>query len=564
MLKSKTLKAALITTAAAMTFAACASEPDNNGGGDNNAAPNNGAEENNEEAADNADNNDGEEAADGEGEATDEDLDPNNLVIAQISDIVALDPQGSNDVPSSNVQHNLYETLVAQSEEGEIEPLLAEEWEDVEEDVWQFTLREGVTFHDGSDFTADDVVATFERIQDPDVASERAFLFEMVEEVVAVDDYTVEFHTEFPFAPLPAHLAHTGGSIISEEAIEADYDQAADGGQPGDYLNENPSGTGFFQFEEWSPGSEVVLSRNDDYWGDPAGVDQVTFKVTPEPQTQIGELETGAASIIYPVRPDDRNRVDGTDGISVYEQESLSLAYIGFNMQQEPLDDQQVRQALTMAINKDDIIEGATGGTANPAVGPINDLVFGFSDEVEELGYDPERAQELLEEAGYGDGMDITLWTNDSEERIQIAELVQAQLSVIGVNAEIEVLEWGAYLDSTAEGEHDMFILGWVTVTADADYGMYALFHSSQHGAAGNRSFMDNEELDQLLDDARTETDEATREDLYEQAMEILVEEAPMLYLYHSDYLVGLRDEVQGFWKHPNGLYQLHEVTIEE
>ncbi len=555
MFKSRKMQALLASVAGAMVLTACAGEPDNDGGTNNGAAPDN--TENTDNAPDNGN-------AEGDGEASDEDLDPDNLVIATLSDAEAMDPHGSNDVPSSAVQTNIFESLLAQDEDMELQPLLATEWEATEDDVWTFQLRDDVTFHDDSEFNADVVKANFDRVLDEDIGSPRAFLYEMVEEVVVVDDYTVEFHTEFPFAPLPAHIAHSGGGIISQEAIEEDYAQMEDGGQPGDYINENPVGTGFFEFEEWNPGSEVVLTRNDDYWGEPAGVEQVTFSVSPEDLTRIGELETGAADIIFPVSPSDTERIEDTEGVDLYTQESLSLSYIGFNMQKEPFDDPQVRQALSMAINKEDLLEGVLDGTGSPAVGPIGDNVFGFSDAVDELEYDPERAQELLAEAGYEDGFDTTIWTNDSRERMDVAELVQAQLSVIGVNAEIEVLEWGAYLDNTAEGEHDMFILGWVTVTGDADYGMYALFHSSQHGAAGNRSFMDNAELDEILDEARREQDEETREQLYEDAMEILVEEAPMLYLYHTDYLVGVRDEVQGFWKHPNGLYQLHEVTIEQ
>lgn len=566
MLKSKSMKAAILSAAAVLTFTACASEPDNDGGGNNANAPADG-NDNTEvnETDDNADENaEGNEGNEGNGEATDEDADPDNLVVASLSDIVTLDPHGVNDNPSANVQRNIFETLVQQSEEMEIEEMLATDWEAVEDDVWSFELREDVTFHDGTEFNAEAVKASFDRILDPDVASEKAFLYEMVEEVVVVDDYTVEFHTEYPFGALPAHLAHSGGGIISPDAIDADYEEMENGGEPGDYLSENPVGTSFFQFEEWNPGSEVVLSRYDEYWGDTAGVEQVTFSVTPEDLTRIGELETGAADIIFPVSPSDIDRVDETDGTNLYSQDSISLSYIGFNMQKEPYDQQEVRQAMSMAINKEEIIEGILNGTGTPAVGPISEQVFGFSDEIEELPYDPEQAQELLAEAGYEDGFDTTIWTNDSRERQDIAELVQAYLAVIGVNAEIEVVEWGAYLENTAAGEHDMFILGWGTVTGDADYGMYPLFHSSQLGAEGNRSFMENDELDEVLDDARREVDEATREDLYEQAMDILVEEAPMLYLYHPDYLVGLRDEVQGYWKHPTGIHMLQDVTIEQ
>ncbi|MCE7792652.1 glutathione ABC transporter substrate-binding protein [Salipaludibacillus sp. CUR1] len=549
MFKSKSLKAGLLSLSMLLTFAACASEPDNDGG---TADPDN----NGDNAAENTDGNN-------EGGEAEELAEGNDLIIATLSDAEAMDPHGSNDVPSSNVQTNIYESLLAQNEEGEMEPLLATEWEAVEEDLWELSLRDDVTFHDGSEFNAEVVKANFDRVLDPDVASPRAFLYEMIEEVIVVDDYTVQFQTEYPFAPLPSHLAHTGGGIMSMESIEEDYANMEDGGQPGDHINENPVGTGFFKFESWSPGDEVVLTKNEDYWGEEAQVDSVTFRVVPEDLTRVGELETGAAHITFPVSPSDKDRINNTDGINVYEQESLSLSYIGFNMEKEPFDDPKVRQAISMAINKDDLIEGVMEGTATPAVGPIGEQVFGFTDDVEGLPYDPERAQELLAEAGYEDGFSTTIWTNDSRERMDVAELVQAQLSVIGVDVEIEVLEWGAYLDNTAEGEHDMFILGWVTVTADADYGMYALFHSNNQGSAGNRSFMANDELDDLLDQARQEADPDTREELYKQAMEILVEEAPMLYLYHTTYLVGLRDEVEGFWKHPNGLYQLQEVTIE-
>ncbi|PTL37938.1 glutathione ABC transporter substrate-binding protein [Alkalicoccus saliphilus] len=540
-MKKSTAVLAAFTAAAVLT--ACAGEPENGGTGNGN---------------------EGNPSADGNGgEATDEEVDPDNLVIATLSDIEAIDPHTSNDVPSSTVQHNLFESLLMQTEDMEIEPLLATEWENTDDTTWEFQLREDVTFHDGSEFNADVVKANLDRILDEDLGSPRAALFEMIEEVVVIDDHTVEIHTEFPFSPLPAHLAHSGGGMMSQEIIEEDYARMEDGGQPGDYINENPAGTAIFEFDEWNPGSEIILTRNDDYWGDPAGVEQVTFQVTPEDLTRIGELETGAADIIFPVSPSDTERIEDTEGMDLYTQESLGLAYIGFNMEKEPFDDPQVRRAMAMAINKEELLEGVLEGTGTPATGPLGEQIFGFSDEVDEIEYDPQGAQELLAEAGYEDGFETTLWTNDSRERIDIAELVQAQLSVVGVDLSIEVLEWGAYLENTSEGEHDMFILGWSTATGDADYLMYNLFHSSQQGD-GNKSFINNPEIDDLLEQGRSETDQGAREDIYEEAMELLVDEAKMLYLYHQDYLVGVRDEVQGFWKHPNGIYQLHDVTIEE
>lgn len=554
MWKRKTVKAAFVSAGAAVLFTACASEP-NEEMGNNDGIPENGEE------ADNAEENASNDGADIDAE--DAEVDPDNLVIATLSDIEAIDPHTSNDVPSSNVQHNLFESLVTQTEDMEVEPGLATSWENTDDTTWELELREDITFHDGSEFNAEVVKANFDRVLDEAIASPRAALFEMIEEVEVIDDYTVEIHTEFPFSPLPSHLAHSGGGMMSLETIEADYEAMEDGAQPGDYINENPSGTGFFEFEEWTPGSELILTRNDDYWGDPAGVEQVTFQVTPEDLTRIGELETGAADIIFPVSPSDVERVDSTDGISLYDQESLGLAYIGFNMDKEPFDDPDVRRALSMGINKEDLLEGVLEGTGTPAVGPLGEQIFGYSDAVDEIPYDPEAAQELLAEAGYEDGFEATLWTNDDRERLDIAELVQAQLSAIGVTIHIEQLEWGAYLENTSEGEHEMFILGWSTATGDADYLMYNLFHSSQQGD-GNRSFIDNPELDELLEEGRRADTDEEREEIYEEAMQLLVDEAMMLYLYHQDYLVGLRDEVEGFWKHPNGIYQLHGVTIEE
>ncbi len=180
------------------------------------------------------------------------------------------------------------------------------------------------------------------------------------------------------------------------------------------------------------------------------------------------------------------------------------------------------------------------------------------------LEYDPEAAKDLLEEAGYPDGFSTTLWTNDNRERIDAATYVQAQLEEIGVNVELEVVEWGAYLEQTANGDHDMFVLGWTTVTGDADYGMYPLFHSENFGEPGNRTFISNPELDELLVQARQNPDPDERLALYKEAQEILVDEAPMLYIHHQEYLLGVSDKVQGLWQHPTQILMLHDVTLEQ
>jgi peptide/nickel transport system substrate-binding protein len=551
MKKSRKLKVVTVMAAAAMMTAACASEPDNDGT-DNGAAPDNGA---NDEAAE-----DGNEAGDGEAEELAE---GNDLIIGTLSDISSLDPHTTSDVPSGNVQINLFESLTKFDEDLELQPNLAESWEDVEPDVWEFELREDVTFTDGTEFNAEAVKVNIERLLDPDVASPRVGQFETIEEVEVVDDYTVRFHLENPFAALPAHLSTYPSNMVSPELIEEDYANMEDDGQPGDIINEDPVGTGIFTFNSWEPGDRVVLDANEDYWGENVNVDSVTFNVVPEDLTRIGEMESGAAHIIDPVTPSDMSRLEETDGTNVYQREAASITYMGFNAEKEPFGDERVRSAIDLALNKENMQEGVLEGTGEPANGPINSTQFGYSENIEPTAQDLEEAQSLLEEAGYEDGFETTLWTNDSRERMDIAELAQADLAQIGVDVTIEVLEWGAYLDATAEGEHDMFILGLSLPTMDADYPLHELFHSDSVGE-GNRFFYADTDYDEIIQQARIEEDEDARLSLYEDAVNHLNATSPASFLYHPDHIMGHRDEISGFWADGSGLYQLQDVEIEQ
>ncbi|KMK74449.1 glutathione ABC transporter substrate-binding protein [Alkalihalobacillus pseudalcaliphilus] len=487
------------------------------------------------------------------------------LIIDEMSDAVSMDPHGSNDATSANVYYNIYETLVVQDMEMNLQPGLATEWFQDEEDPtrWEFSLREGVKFHDGSDFNADVVKANLDRVLDSDIGSPRAFLYNMITEINILDEYTVEFITEYPYAPLAANLAHNGGSMMSAELIQADYDAVENNGRDyGAVINEGPIGTGYFKFENWTPGEELNLTRNEDYWGEKAKLDGVKFRVISEAATRVANLRTGSSHISHPISPSNIGEVEATPELELIRTPSVSLSYFGFNMDKEPFDDVRVRQAISMAINKDDIIYGIYEGAGIPAISPVPPSVFGYSDNVEGLEYNVDRAKELLAEAGYENGFSTTIWTNDSPERYDAAINVQAQLKEIGIDVEIVQREWGAYLSQTTNGEHDMFVLGWSTVTGDADYSMYALFHSSQHGAPGNRTFIANDELDELLEQARRSSDEQERIELYERAQEILVEEAPMIYVHHQEYLLSHRSEVQGLLQTPTDILLLNEVTI--
>jgi len=311
-------------------------------------------------------------------------------------------------------------------------------------------------------------------------------------------------------------------------------------------------------------GNELKLVKNDEYWDGAVSYDSAVFQIIPEGATRVANLETGYAHIIDPLAPNEAARVEAMDNASISTQDSVGINYIGFNMEKAPFDNVLVRQAISMAIDKEEIINGIYEGYGQIADGPLSPTVVGSVSDIPAYEYDVEEAKALLAEAGHPDGFSTTIWTNDNPLRMDIAVAVQAALADIGIKVEVEVLEWGAYLAQTGQGEHDMFILGWSNQNANADNGLYPLFHSSQVGAAGNRFMLKDDAIDGFLEDARKTTDEDEQLQLYRDAQVRLVELAPMIYLQHQTYISGHLDTIEGFQISPIGMYQLKDVTIND
>lgn len=529
-----------------------------------------------------------------DGEAATEESASGDIVVAMQDDAVSLDPHGSNDSASSQVRQNIYESLVQQDADMELVPGLAEEWEAVEEDIWNLTLREGTTFHSGEEFTAEDVKATFDRVRDEAVASEVAFLFEMIEEVEVVGDYEVNLHTEYPFAPLPSHLAHNTGGIMSKALIDEDYQNALDeadvdmtadeyyelreeGGDEyadvmeqisedlGSVISSNPDGTNHGMLEERNPGQETVLTKFEDFQGGERNFDTVTFRVIPEVSARLAELETGGIQVARDIDASNAQRVQEGDNTELLEQESLRTDYLGFNTQKEPFDDEKVRQAIALAIDTEAIVDGVYDGMGISATHPIPPDVWGYDDSLEGTEYDLERAQELLAESDHPDGFSTELWVRDDQMIVDTALYIQESLSELNIDVQVEQMEWGAFLDRTGQGDQEMYLLGWTTVTADADYGLYALHHSDNFGAVGNRSFYANDDLDEALDNGRTESDEDARAEAYSTAQQIIIEEAPIAPIVHSNFSIGVdTSQVDGIELDALGDVRLENVTFNE
>lgn len=481
--------------------------------------------------------------------------DPTVLVVANGADPVTLDIQGTNDQATTRVARQIYDTLITQTNDLELVPGLATEWEEVEENLFEFKLREDVVFHNGEPFTASDVAYTLHRaVESPTIGHIVGSIDPDTIEVV--DDHTIRVGTSGTFGPFLTHLAHPAVGILNEKSVE-------EAGE--DYGITEVVGTGPFQFVEWVADTHVIAERFDDYWGEPAGVERVEFRTINDPSVRLIELESGTVDIAYDIAPSDIPAVEENADLTLLNTPNLGSEYLGLNVKNDtPLQDVKVRQAISHAIDVEAIINTVYMNVGDHMAGPINELVFGYNEDLTPTEYDVEAAKELLAEAGYEDGFTLSLYVGDNnQERIRVSQVVSEALSEIGITVEVSQMEWGAFLDAAALGEPDMFLLGWTTITTDADYGLYPLFHTESFGEAGNRTFYSNERVDELLDLGRYTSDQDERLGYYQEAQEIIVEEAPWVFLQTRENVTGIRNWVEGFEHHPTGSYFLDTVTLD-
>ncbi|MFP4644778.1 MAG: ABC transporter substrate-binding protein, partial [Spirochaetales bacterium] len=406
-----------------------------------------------------------------------EQVDRDTLTIAIGSEPEALDPVQMTSAPASTVGEHAIERLIYMEEDGELTPMLATDWESNDDGtVWTFDIREGVEFHDGEPLNAEAIKTNLDRFIDPDVGAAYAFLLGDVESIEATGEYELTITLESSFAPILSHLSHSFIGIVSPAILE-DLEP--------DETTDEAVGTGPYELVEWNRGDSITMVRNEDYWGDVPEIENLEFNFIPEDSARMVALETGEADAVMRVPPQDAERLDDDPNINVVEETSVRTIYIGFNSQQEPFDDPLVRRALNYAVDKEAIVDSILEGNAFVADAPIVDSVFGH-ESVGPYEHDPDRARELLEEAGYEDGLSATLYHPSGRYLLDdtIAEAVQSMLAEVDVDITLETQEWSSLLDFLAqpedEAEYEMFMLGWGTVTLDADYGLYALLHTDQ------------------------------------------------------------------------------------
>ena len=454
------------------------------------------------------------------------------VTVAQNADAKTLDPTASNDVPSHRVTLQIYDNLVDR-DHGKLVPGLAESWTQVDPLTLDVKIRKNIKFHNGDPMTVGDVVFSLQKAKD---APSMMSFYSDIDKIEAIDDETVRITTKKPFGPLVNYLAHKGAGIMSEKAVKA----------AGDNYGQHPIGTGQFMFDSWVSADRIVLKANPDYYKGKPAIDTLVFRVIPEGVNRTIALETKEADIAYDIDPIDHDMVKHHSNLTLLQKSALTMNYLGFNTEKAPFNKKEVRQAIAYAIDMDSMIAAVYLGAASKANSPVSPEVFGYNKDTKGYDYNVAKAKELLAQAGYPNGFKAKIWTNDNGIRRDTAVILQDQLKQIGIDATIEILEWGSYLDRLIRKEHDMFLLGW-TPSPDADSALYALFHSKNHGSSGNRTYFTNQRMDQLLDMGRESTVPEDRINYYKEAQDIVQEEVPMLVLVYPYDNVGLQKTIKGF-----------------
>ena len=472
--------------------------------------------------------------------------DPNTLVMIIESSPTNLDPRVGLDGQSERIDELIFDYLLRRDNRFNMKPDLAESWDIPDPRTYIFHLHHGVKFHDGQPLTARDVKWTFDSVMQGKVRTTKAAVYRPVDHIDAPDDYTVVFHLKEPFATLLWNLSDGSVGIVP-------YGSAGE-------MSRHPIGSGPFRFISAEQDKEVILERNNDYWGEKAKLPRVRFAVVPDDTTRALELRKGSADVLSNALPFDTVvALEREKHLIILRGPGTVLSYMAFNLRDPILKDVRVRQALAYAIDRRPILQYLGRGFQRPAYSVLPPESWAYYGDVPRYDYNPEKARQLLEQAGYplinGTRFHLTMKTSTEGSTRLLAAVLQQQLSDVGITLDIRTFEFATFFSDVTHGAFQLYSLRWIGGNEDPDIFEYA-FHSAKFTPNGaNRSFYSNPDLDALINQARSQLDQNLRKQLYAQVQQILAEDLPYITLWYYDNVVVHTRRVTGIELNPSGNY---------
>jgi peptide/nickel transport system substrate-binding protein len=467
-------------------------------------------------------------------------------IIAGLSErMLTLDPANHYSISATSVLRHVYDPLLDVTNDDKFVPALAETWRPVNNTTWRFTLRKGVSFHDGTPFTADSVVFTLKRVRD-NTKLIKSFVYQDLEDVRKDDDHTVTVTTKRPFGSLPAHLTMLG--MLPPSAGTAE-----------DAFFQKPVGTGPFRFVSWTHGDHVDLAANPRYWK--AGLPRVeTLKVRfiPELSTRVAALRAGEIHVIDRVWPDMVQTLKATPGVKVLDTPAIEAQRWHFQLARESVKDPRVRKAVSLAIDRNVIIKDLLLGYARPVVCPVPPGLLGHTN-LGQKPYDPDKARQLLKQAGQPNlTLDFVLMKDLYPKQLEIAQAVAAMLGDVGIKVNIRNLEIATAREQRTAGNYDLFFSGWAQMPHDPDWYFGQWF--TKAGAEKLTRFSDPR-VEQLIAEGRV-PDPKVRQQKYEEIDRILWEDEPEIWPYYTVAIYAISDKLRGFEARRDYYVLLNEVGI--
>ncbi|MHB1405581.1 MAG: ABC transporter substrate-binding protein [Desulfitobacteriaceae bacterium] len=487
-------------------------------------------------------------------------VDPNGTIhVGIIASVLTLDPANHRDRVTETVIRNIFDGLVTRTTDGKIVPEIAESWNAVSPTVWEFKIRKGVTFHDGSPLTAEDVKFTFDRIIGEGAmegkTSPRKGLLAAVKSIDKIDDYNIRFNLSSPWPILLQMLPH-------QQIIPKAYFEKVGVAE----FVKKPIGAGPFKLVEAKLDEKVVLERYDKYYGGspdlqpvgPAQAKTVIFDVIPENSTRLAALKSGEVQIIQNVPTDMVEQLKADTNENVMMVNGTNVYMFQINTKKAPFDNVKVRQAMNYAINVQEIVDKILNGNAIRLAGPVLSTSPFLNQTLKPYPYDPNKAKELLKEASYPNGFSLVI---DAEAKDKtVAETAAANLRQVGINASVRIWDWGVLKPMLLNGERQVVLTTWGNSTQDPSD---LLEPTLKPKGGGNYSMYDNKEVTGLIDKASVSVDDKVRRELYDQAQQIIYDEAPWVFGFSGKAIEASSKRIVNWKPSMDGRINLHDVGIQ-